>query len=610
MKRLLWGAFALAAATCATGSAAAPAPQVRLAQPRTLASTHSPIKQFAQDGNWVAWTTVGKICTARMHVLSLRTHRLVEIRQSGYSVTCGDYGDLALAGDRLMWETLTGAGNTELDIAVETASARAPKPRRVREMAIARDASGPEPLVPPLAGRSGLLVFYRHEDGILGSPTHAVERVSGRRVKRVFREDDPVALAVDRGRIAAARRQLVRGDACNCNFDPVWSPDGTKVAFISGQNCCVDDDETSDVYVMNSDGTGRTRVTTDALPKLGIAWSPDGARLAFGYYTSSFALKVAIVNADGSGRHDVANGRYPAWSPDGTKLAFEDGTNHVDVGSVDGSNVQQVATGSRPAWSPDGLRLAYDDGVGAVFSSRADGSDKHRVADGLREPAWSPDGTLIAGSAQNGIWIVPASGGGHQVLAGTQRGDGDSSWSPDGQKILFDSLRNDLNGDVYAQPEVYMTDAAGGNAQPLTYTRPDEWSSPLQVRSLYGRTISSPTASGAPLGVALAGRFVAALTRAAHTGHEQVEVFDASSGKLLRMLAAPANAAGPVSASGSRLVFSAGRTVRLVNLASGGVQVLAFAGGPVVGVAISGRRVTWAENDGKHGRIRSLLLPR
>ena len=59
-----------------------------------------------------------------------------------------------------------------------------------------------------------------------------------------------------------------------------------------------------------------------------------------------------------------------------------------------------------------------------------------------------------------------------------------------------------------------------------------------------------------------------------------------------------------------RLVYAAGRTVRLVDLGSGKVRLLTFTRGPVVGVAISGRRVTWAENNGRRGRIRTLVLSR
>jgi Tol biopolymer transport system component len=67
------------------------------------------------------------------------------------------------------------------------------------------------------------------------------------------------------------------------NADPVWSPDGSKIAFSS------DRDGNYEIYVMNSDGTQQTRITTDPAYDGQPTWSPDGSKIAFistrnGYY--------------------------------------------------------------------------------------------------------------------------------------------------------------------------------------------------------------------------------------------------------------------------------------------------------------------------------------
>jgi TolB protein len=607
--KLLVSTAAVLAGVAAAGSAAAPAHVVARAQ--TVVATRSHVTQFAQDGNWLAWVTVSKGCDRRLHILSLRSRKETRIDGVGSRVGCGTSG-LALAGSRAAWMRLVGAGNTELDYAVGTATAATPKARRVRSMAMIRREYAPEPLLPPIAGRGGTIAYYRHEDGIGGAPSHTVERLAGSRPQRVFRFDDPSALAVDGGRIAAARRVLEPGDACNCNFDPAWSRDGTKIAFVSDQRCCVDEQEQADVYVMDANGYdrhARTRVTTDGDPKLGVVWSPDGKQLAFGYTAAGLAPKIAIVNADGTGRHDVGDGRYPSWSPDGTRLAFDDGRNRVVVSNIDGSGTHQVATGSRPAWSPDGSRIAYENGA-AVFSTRLDGSDTIRVSEGMTAPAWSPNGTSIAGAAQNGIRIVRADGSSAKVLAGSRRGDGDPTWSPDGTRIVFDSLWNDLDGDGYAEPELYASDATGGNLQPLTFYLPADWYTELQVRSNYGRLLSRTLVEGTPLGLALDGRFAVVLTRGAHATAVRLAIVGAGSGQLRHFLAVPANALGLIAARDGRCVFVAGGTIRTVALASGQTRVATFTRGKVVGVAISGRRIWWAENIGHSGRIRTLLLPR
>lgn len=305
----------------------------------------------------------------------------------------------------------------------------------------------------------------------------------------------------------------------------------------------------------------------------------------------------------------MTDGRYPSWSPDGTKLAFDDGSNHVVVSNVDGSGRQQIAGGSRPTWSPDGTRIAYENG-NAVFSSRADGSNTILVSQGMTAPAWSPDGTSIAGATFNGIRIARADGTSARLVPGTRRSDGDPTWSRDGTRIVFDSLWNDLDGDGLAEPELYITDAAGGNLQPLTFYLPAEWYTELQVRSNYGRLISRTLIQGTPLGLALDGRFAAILTRGAHTQAVRLAIVGAGSGYLRRFLDVPANAPGLIAARDGRAVFAAGGTIRTVALASGQMRVAAFTRGNVVGVAISGRRVWWAENVGSAGRIRTLLLPR
>src|SRR5439155_16931804 len=182
-------ATALVAATAASGSGAAPGRPA--GRPHTLLTTRSVIKHFAQDGSWVAWSTTNG-CRLSLHLLSLRTDRRAVIRAGNDPIGCANYGGLALAGDRAIWTTLTGAGNTELDVTVSTADAAGRKTRRVRSMAMTRDEYGEEPLDPPIAGRGATLVYYRHEDGISGSVSHAVERIVGSHPKAIFRSENPV----------------------------------------------------------------------------------------------------------------------------------------------------------------------------------------------------------------------------------------------------------------------------------------------------------------------------------------------------------------------------------------------------------------------------------
>src|SRR6266571_1927388 len=107
--------------------------------------------------------------------------------------------------------------------------------------------------------------------------------------------------------------------------DPAWSPDGSKIAFRSAR------DGNDEIYVMNPDGLNVTRLTTNAVDDLQPAWSPDGSRLVFSRFTgcdsySGFCdYDLFVMNADGSGavqRTSGSSDNDPAWSPDGGSIAF------------------------------------------------------------------------------------------------------------------------------------------------------------------------------------------------------------------------------------------------------------------------------------------------
>jgi TolB protein len=74
---------------------------------------------------------------------------------------------------------------------------------------------------------------------------------------------------------------------------PAWSPDGRKIAFTS------DRDGNREIYVMNADGTGLTRLTNDDVDDENPSWSPDGNQIAFNRRVLGH-LQIFVMNADGS----------------------------------------------------------------------------------------------------------------------------------------------------------------------------------------------------------------------------------------------------------------------------------------------------------------------
>ena len=186
-----------------------------------------------------------------------------------------------------------------------------------------------------------------------------------------------------------------------------------------------------------------------------VAWSPDGAWLAFG--VSSFGnanpynglhLINPATGEDRTIRLCTPGGECDwfdiAWSPDGSKLAYVSNDDLVVV-SIDGSGHKLVVSStfskmSSPAWSPDGQWIAFA-ARSDVYLIRADGTDRRLLVMDGSAPAWSPDGTKIAYRTSCGIKLVTP-GGADVTPPSPYRCNaigfsGPPVWSPDGTKIAF-----------------------------------------------------------------------------------------------------------------------------------------------------------------------------
>ena len=204
------------------------------------------------------------------------------------------------------------------------------------------------------------------------------------------------------------------------DFDATLSTDGKRIAYRHERNGGY-----PELWIMNADGTGQHQLAQDGgFP----AWSRDGSMIAYAPGGGPSGRSwIAIMNADGSGQRRLPHtdyGEYPSWSPDGKRIAFSSnlsGEAKMYIVDVDGSRVvdlSSVGEGGKVAWSPDGRSILFQshrdhpDNYTDIYVMRPDGSGVKRLTSANGETAaWSPDGRFIVFSA-GGLFLMRADGSG------------------------------------------------------------------------------------------------------------------------------------------------------------------------------------------------------
>ena len=227
------------------------------------------------------------------------------------------------------------------------------------------------------------------------------------------------------------------------------SRDGTTITYT---------ERGSAIYVSRSDGTGLRRLVPRGVFAV-EGFSPNGKLLAF-----STDAGLRIVGTNGRGLRRVTSyGDDGAvdWAPDGKSLVFarynDDGSYAIIVQPLRGRRRVVARTGPNygawpyPGWSPDGRWIAYvilDDAErqNGVWVVRRDGKQRHRVtprvdSEGSVGYEWSPDGRWLATDVEdsnderkNGLWLLRPSGKDrHRLTADLDTYE----WSPDGRRLAF-----------------------------------------------------------------------------------------------------------------------------------------------------------------------------
>jgi TolB protein len=224
-------------------------------------------------------------------------------------------------------------------------------------------------------------------------------------------------------------------------ISPAWSPDGTKVAYVSFEK------QKPIIYVQNLVTGQRTIISNEKGSNSAPAWSPDGTKLALSL-SKTGNTQVFIVNADGSGMRRVTNSNgidtEPQFAGDGQSIYFvsdRSGGPQIYKMSVNGGQATRVTfNGSyniSPRISPDGKTLAWisqRDGNFYLYAMDLASGQEQRLADGATEPSFSPNGKYIMyankGGGRVSLSVVSVDGRVKQRLS-TQAGNiREPSWGP------------------------------------------------------------------------------------------------------------------------------------------------------------------------------------
>lgn len=297
-----------------------------------------------------------------------------------------------------------------------------------------------------------------------------------------------------------------------------------SVGGVQGQSQAVnpiafvqDDGQSRNIFLINPDGTGIRRLTTGSANEENAqpVWSPDRSKIAFVSNRENNEFEIYVMDANGSNQRRVTPGEQgfdhsPAWSPDGTRLVYvadRNSGNNLKMIDLDGRNLRTLTAEAgeyaRPAWSPDGTTIAFV--AFGLFTQEIrlmdnDGSDE-RVFISSEEsdfdlPAWSPDGTQLAyvsivysdsGTPISELYTRVFETGSDQLITRIENKLITAlSWSEDGTELAFSLSSPDSRG-----RQISVINVAGENLRQVTSSAIEaydpSWATPrAQGRINYG----------------------------------------------------------------------------------------------------------------------------
>src|SRR3989440_2695802 len=267
---------------------------------------------------------------------------------------------------------------------------------------------------------------------------------------------------------------------------PQISPDGTQVVYTRRWTDKMNDKFEDEIWLMNADGTHKRFLMKGAQAR----WSPDGRRIAYVAQGQPGGAQIFVHCLDAPEETQLTHlERAPAniaWSPDGKYIAF---TSNVPATQQFKINMPQRPAGAKWIDAPRVVdRLDYradgsgwrSDGYQHIFLVSDEGGTPRQLTDGDYNhgaPEWLPDGETILFSSvrqpdaeylqrESDIYAINVKSGQIRQLTDRKGPDTNPTVSPDGKLIAY--LGFDQTDDTYIVNRLYLMNADGTNKRLLT----------------------------------------------------------------------------------------------------------------------------------------------